>query len=85
MAGLPPGSFELPIFETILFRHTIRGSIVGTRKDMQEDGGEENNSLNIDALRVTVKRISESFKESEYWRWWLIGQRAGAGTLESQV
>jgi alcohol dehydrogenase, propanol-preferring len=36
MTGLPPGSFDLPIFETVLNRHTIRGSIVGTRKDMQE-------------------------------------------------
>lgn len=34
--GLPPGGFELPIFETVLNRHTIRGSIVGTRKDLQE-------------------------------------------------
>lgn len=36
LVGLPPGSFELPIFQTVLFRHTIRGSIVGTRKDLQE-------------------------------------------------
>jgi propanol-preferring alcohol dehydrogenase len=34
--GLPPGSFDLPIFDTVLNRYTIRGSIVGTRKDMQE-------------------------------------------------
>jgi propanol-preferring alcohol dehydrogenase len=34
--GLPPGSFDLPIFETVLNRWTIRGSIVGTRKDLQE-------------------------------------------------
>lgn len=34
--GLPPGSFGLPIFETVLNRYTVRGSIVGTRKDMQE-------------------------------------------------
>lgn len=34
--GLPPGGFELPIFETVLNRHTIRGSIVGTRQDLQE-------------------------------------------------
>lgn len=34
--GLPPGSFDLPIFDTVLNRFTIRGSIVGTRKDMQE-------------------------------------------------
>ncbi|MCL4639866.1 MAG: alcohol dehydrogenase AdhP [Pseudosphingobacterium sp.] len=34
--GLPPGSFDLPIFDTVLNRYTVRGSIVGTRKDMQE-------------------------------------------------
>jgi propanol-preferring alcohol dehydrogenase len=34
--GLPPGSFDLPIFQTVLNRYTVRGSIVGTRKDMQE-------------------------------------------------
>lgn len=34
--GLPPGNFDLPIFETVLNRITVRGSIVGTRKDLQE-------------------------------------------------
>jgi propanol-preferring alcohol dehydrogenase len=34
--GLPKGGFDLPIFETVLNRYTVRGSIVGTRKDMQE-------------------------------------------------
>ncbi|TSD66295.1 alcohol dehydrogenase AdhP [Inquilinus sp. KBS0705] len=34
--GLPKGSFDLPIFDTVLNRYTVRGSIVGTRKDMQE-------------------------------------------------
>ncbi|NAW50944.1 alcohol dehydrogenase AdhP [Elizabethkingia argentiflava] len=34
--GLPAGGFDLPIFETVLNRYTIRGSIVGTRKDLQE-------------------------------------------------
>lgn len=34
--GLPPGSFDLPIFETVLNRYTVRGSIVGTRQDLQE-------------------------------------------------
>ncbi|MEO6520809.1 MAG: zinc-dependent alcohol dehydrogenase [Mucilaginibacter sp.] len=37
--GLPPGSFDLPIFETVLNRYTVRGSIVGTRKDLQEAVG----------------------------------------------
>jgi len=34
--GLPAGSFDLPIFDTVLNGFTVRGSIVGTRKDMQE-------------------------------------------------
>jgi len=34
--GLPPGSFDLPIFDTVLNRITVRGSIVGTRQDLQE-------------------------------------------------
>ncbi|WP_121812249.1 alcohol dehydrogenase AdhP [Mucilaginibacter kameinonensis] len=36
LTGLPPGSFDLSIFNTVLNRYTIRGSIVGTRIDMQE-------------------------------------------------
>ena len=34
--GLPPGEFPTPIFDVVLKRLTIRGSIVGTRKDLQE-------------------------------------------------
>ncbi|MGI9240026.1 MAG: alcohol dehydrogenase AdhP [Verrucomicrobiales bacterium] len=34
--GLPPGNFELPIFDTVLNRKTVRGSIVGTRLDLHE-------------------------------------------------
>ncbi|MDM7856212.1 alcohol dehydrogenase AdhP [Cellulomonas alba] len=36
LVGLPPESFPLDIFTTVLFGLTIRGSIVGTRKDMAE-------------------------------------------------
>lgn len=36
LVGLPPGGFELPIFDVVLNAKTIRGSIVGTRKDLQE-------------------------------------------------
>ncbi|WP_108445700.1 alcohol dehydrogenase AdhP [Halomonas denitrificans] len=34
--GLPPGDFPLPIFGTVLNGLTIRGSIVGSRQDLQE-------------------------------------------------
>ncbi|MBY5931926.1 alcohol dehydrogenase AdhP [Tateyamaria omphalii] len=36
LVGLPPGSFPLPIFDVVLKRLTIRGSIVGTRLDLAE-------------------------------------------------
>lgn len=36
LVGLPPGTFETPIFDVVLKRLTIRGSIVGTRKDLEE-------------------------------------------------
>lgn len=34
--GLPPGDFPVPIFDVVLKRITLRGSIVGTRRDLAE-------------------------------------------------
>ena len=36
LVGLPPGEFQTPIFEVVLDRITIRGSIVGGRQDLAE-------------------------------------------------
>jgi propanol-preferring alcohol dehydrogenase len=36
LTGLPPGDFPLPIFDMILSGITVRGSIVGTRLDLEE-------------------------------------------------
>jgi propanol-preferring alcohol dehydrogenase len=36
LVGLPPADFPAPIFDVVLKRLTIRGSIVGTRKELQE-------------------------------------------------
>jgi len=36
LIGLPPGDFPLSIFNTVLNGITVRGSIVGTRLDLQE-------------------------------------------------
>jgi propanol-preferring alcohol dehydrogenase len=36
LVGLPPGNFPTPIFDVVLKRITLRGSIVGTRKDLAE-------------------------------------------------
>ena len=36
MNGLPPGEFPVSIFDVVLNRYTLRGSIVGTRIDLEE-------------------------------------------------
>jgi propanol-preferring alcohol dehydrogenase len=36
LVGLPPGTFATPIFDAVLKRITLRGSIVGTRQDLAE-------------------------------------------------
>ena len=36
LVGLPPGDFPTPIFDVVLKRITVRGSIVGTRGDLRE-------------------------------------------------
>ena len=36
LVGLPPGEFPMPIFDVVLKRITVRGSIVGTRRDLDE-------------------------------------------------
>jgi propanol-preferring alcohol dehydrogenase len=36
LVGLPPGEFPTPIFDVVLKRITVRGSIVGTRNDLTD-------------------------------------------------
>jgi propanol-preferring alcohol dehydrogenase len=36
LVGLPPGEFPVSIFDVVLNRYTLRGSIVGSRKDLEE-------------------------------------------------
>jgi alcohol dehydrogenase, propanol-preferring len=36
LVGLPPGEFPFPLFDVVLNCITVRGSLVGTRKDMAE-------------------------------------------------
>jgi alcohol dehydrogenase, propanol-preferring len=36
LVGLPPGDYPTPIFDVVLGRITIRGSIVGGRQDLAE-------------------------------------------------
>ncbi len=52
VVGLPSGELPIPIFDTVLNGVTVKGSIVGTRKDMQE-------ALDF-AARGKVKAIIET-------------------------
>ncbi len=36
LVGLPPGEFPTPLFDMVLKRITVRGSLVGSRQDLQE-------------------------------------------------
>ena len=36
LVGLPPGEFPVPLFDVVANCVTIRGSFVGTRRDMAE-------------------------------------------------
>lgn len=54
--GLPPGDFSLSIFDTVLNGITVRGSIVGTRLDLQEaldfaNDGKVKATVEVDKLR----------------------------------
>jgi propanol-preferring alcohol dehydrogenase len=69
LVGLPPGDFATPIFDVVLKRLTIRGSIVGTRMDLKE-------ALAIAAegkVRATIERrplesINETFVQMKEGR-----------------
>ncbi|HUF27434.1 MAG TPA: alcohol dehydrogenase AdhP [Gemmatimonadaceae bacterium] len=62
LVGLPPGEFPAPIFDIVLRRLTVRGSIVGTRMDLQEalqmaaDGG-----IEIEKEALPLSSINEVF------------------------
>ncbi len=67
--GLPPGTFDLSIFDTVLNGTTIRGSIVGTRKDMIEaiefavDGKVK---ANVTAAKLEdINEVFEQMKKGE--------------------
>lgn len=64
LVGLPPGDFEVPIFDVVLKRITLRGSIVGTRNDLAEalafaDGGK----VAAHTHRRPLEEINQIFSE----------------------
>jgi D-arabinose 1-dehydrogenase-like Zn-dependent alcohol dehydrogenase len=49
------GDFPCPVFDIVLKRITIRGSIVGTRKDMEEAIGFASRGNNILSASLTAR------------------------------
>ena len=63
LVGLPPGEFPTPIFDVVLKRITVRGSIVGTRRDLDEaiafaaDG-----KVKAEVTKVPLAQINDVFE-----------------------
>jgi propanol-preferring alcohol dehydrogenase len=72
--GIPPGSFPLPIFDTVLRGVTVRGSIVGTRLDLQEALA----FAGAGAVKATVQAVPlETIND--------VFERMQAGQIEGRV
>jgi len=64
LVGLPPGGFQTPIFEVVLKRLTIRGSIVGTRKDLAEAiAFATSGKVRVDVHAAKLEDINEIFAD----------------------
>ena len=69
LVGLPPGEFPTPIFDVVLKRITIRGSIVGTRRDLDEaiafaaDG-----KVHAEITKVPLEEINDVFDRMKQGR-----------------
>lgn len=60
LVGLPPGEFAMPIFDAVLKRITVRGSIVGTRRDLDEAiGFAAEGRVKAEIMKVPLDRIND--------------------------
>lgn len=74
LVGLPPGEFATPIFDVVLKRITIRGSIVGTRRDLDEAiGFAAEGKVRSEVETVPLEAVNDVFA------------RLKAGTVEGRV
>jgi len=62
LVGLPAGDFPTPIFDVVLKRITIRGSIVGTRRDLDEAiAFAANGQVHAKVTREPLEAINDVF------------------------
>lgn len=69
MNGLPPGDFPTPIFDVVLKALTVRGSIVGTRNDLDEAlwfAGEGHVKAHVTADKIeNINTIFDKMRRAE--------------------
>jgi propanol-preferring alcohol dehydrogenase len=64
LVGLPPGDFPTPIFDVVLGRITIRGSIVGGRQDLAEAiAFAAQQKVRAHIHKTTLENINQVFAE----------------------
>ncbi|WP_227268447.1 alcohol dehydrogenase AdhP [Roseobacter weihaiensis] len=74
LVGLPPGDFPLPIFDVVLKRLTIRGSIVGTRLDLSE------------ALSIAAEgKVETTYKWDKLENINAVFDQMRAGTIDGRI
>lgn len=62
LVGLPPGEFPTPIFDVVLKRLSIRGSIVGTRRDLDEAiAFALHGKVNAEITKAPLEEINDIF------------------------
>jgi propanol-preferring alcohol dehydrogenase len=67
LVGLPPGEFPLPLFDVVANCITVRGSFVGTRKDMAEClAFAANGSVKADIELQPLSAINSIFERLEH-------------------
>ncbi|WP_168879180.1 alcohol dehydrogenase AdhP [Rhizobium sp. P28RR-XV] len=69
LVGLPPGQFAAPIFDVVLKRITVRGSIVGTRRDLDEAiAFAADRKVKVAVHRVPLEDINQVFSDLKHGR-----------------
>ena len=89
LVGLPPEAFPLDIFSTVLRGLTVRGSLVGTRKDMEEvldfySRGKINPTYTVEPME-NINSIMERLKEGKVDGRIVIDMHEGGVTGDTRV
>ena len=64
LVGLPPGDFPTPIFDVVMKRITVRGSIVGSRRDLDEAiAFAAQGKVTVDIATAPLDRVNTIFAD----------------------